>query len=77
MVGQYLTDEEIKSQSENLLRGHSGFSTMLLEQYDSKGLYLRHLHHRMEILTEFNLVTWLIMVKFTGLNPYITNITKF
>ena len=57
MVGQYLTDEEIKSQSENLLRGHSGFSTMLLEQYDSKGLYLRHLHYRMEILTEFNLVT--------------------
>lgn len=37
MIGQHLTDDEIKAQSDNLLREHCGFSTMLLEQMDSKG----------------------------------------
>lgn len=44
MVGRHLTDDDIKSQSDNLLRQHTGFSTMLLEQMDSRGRLVFHTH---------------------------------
>ena len=45
MVGKYLTEEEIESQSNELLKQHTGMSTILLEQMDSKGKLSYNRHH--------------------------------